>query len=258
MRSDALAKSHRPVKALFRSDRTPVVGAGAQGELIVAVTPDALNTIARGVEGAEEETRYKAKPNKDRSKPAKQVPNPSRPRSEIGAIEELALWNANDRRQFSVQQAIAWLGDPRAGGFYLVELFKIPPNPSDWDALDVPERHLFQSFRSLVINFGTGIRAVRLPLLASQRAVFAIWLTEGATTPEIYWEPLRVTENNPPTGPIDLNIGRHRRLLALLDEHPLVKRIHLPPIVERNSVPAAQVAQQPRTWHAIPRVEGAR
>ena len=40
VRPTALAKSHRPVKALFRPDRTPAVGAGAPGELIFAVSAE--------------------------------------------------------------------------------------------------------------------------------------------------------------------------------------------------------------------------
>src|ERR1700687_696920 len=87
VRPEALAKSHRPVRALFKPDRTPPVGGGAAGELIFEVTPAALNRIAAEVNAAEAETRYKQKFNKKQPQKApKQVANPSRPRSQARAI----------------------------------------------------------------------------------------------------------------------------------------------------------------------------
>ena len=237
VRAPALAKSHRPVKALFRPDRTPAVGAGAPGELIFAVSVETLDAVAGEIEAAEPETRYKDKVDKKNpQKPPKRVANPSRPRSELGAIESLELWSANDRRRFSVDQALAWLADPRTGGFYLVELFEPPAAPQAWDLLAPDHRRLFQSFHDVLAQSGTGTRAMRLTLSDPKRALFAVWLLTSDAPPTIYWDPVRVAPGQRDQSVVDLSADRHRRLLQRLDEHPLVKHVDLPPIVRRQHV----------------------
>ena len=45
LKRDAWAKSHRPVGALFRSDRVPVIGGGDLGVMIVEGRPSALAQV---------------------------------------------------------------------------------------------------------------------------------------------------------------------------------------------------------------------
>lgn len=260
VRPPALAKSHRPVRALFRADRAPALGAGAPGELIFAVTADTLGAIAGDIQGAEPQTRYKEKVDKKKpDKAPKRVANPSRPRSEVGAIESVALWSASDRRRFSVDQALAWLADPRTGGFYLVELFEPPAAPHAWDLLAPAHRRLFHSFHEVLAQSGAGVRAMRLPLLDTKRALFAVWLLVSDAPPQVFWEPVRALPTQRNASPVDLSPERHRRLLQRLDEHPLVKHVHLPPIVERQHAPAERVAPDARpAWPVAARVEHAR
>lgn len=76
----------------------------------------------------------------------KETPNPSRIRSEIGAIDHISQHSRSDKRKFSVVEAIEWLSDPRSGGAYIVELFENPPAKKEWDTLTVQKRMLFSSF----------------------------------------------------------------------------------------------------------------
>lgn len=45
LKREAWAKSHRPVSKLFRSDRTPVVGGGDLGEMLVEGRPATLALV---------------------------------------------------------------------------------------------------------------------------------------------------------------------------------------------------------------------
>ena len=53
MQRDAIAKSHRPQKALFRGRWTPQVGTDGLGEPIFAVTPESLDKVLEALESAE-------------------------------------------------------------------------------------------------------------------------------------------------------------------------------------------------------------
>src|SRR5690606_2975837 len=128
LKREALAKSHRPTSQIFKSDIAPVIGAGDLGELFVVLTPKSIDRINNKIRQAETETKY-------REKNGKIEANPSRLRSEIGAIEEISLYDASDRRKFSVREAVQWLSNPQTGGFYMVELFETPPLRQDWDLL---------------------------------------------------------------------------------------------------------------------------
>jgi hypothetical protein len=248
VRREALAKSHRPVKALFRPDRVVTYGAAAPGELVFAVTAEALSEIADEAASAEAETRYKEKKDKAKpDKPPKVVANPSRPRSEVGAIDRISLWSATDRRRFSVDQAIDWLADPRTGGHYLVELFEVPPQQGAWDLLTAAQRRLFNTFQDLIASCGRGVRAIRVALTDVQRPLLAVWLLNTDEQATVLWEPTRAKAFADSIDLLDFDRLRHQELLRLLDSHPLVKRIHLPPIVERQQV-SSNVGAASTSW----------
>jgi len=251
MRTEALAKSHRPVKALFRADRARMVGVAGPGELILAVTPEGLDAVARTAASAEDATRYKTIPPKDPAKPPREKPNPTRSRAEVGAIRQLALWDATDRRQFSVEQSLAWLQDIRTGGFYLVELFDAPPSPGQWDRLEFVQRGLFESFRAHIQGLGPGVWVERIAMSHPQQALFAVWLLQSDAPPQIYFEPRRSADRFGPHALVDLTPARHNALLSELEQHPLVKRIHLPPIVTPQT--AAAQAPMPKMWPPLKR-----
>jgi hypothetical protein len=118
VRRAAWAKSHRPVIALFRSDRTPVVGGGDLGVMIVEGRPGALRQVAAEVAKAETETLMRFNKLKQ-----KEEPNPSARKSEAGAIDRIELFGPSDRRDFSLDDAVAWLSNPmRLRGRFRVAL----------------------------------------------------------------------------------------------------------------------------------------
>ena len=57
LRRSAWAKSHRPVRALFKPDLTPVVGGGDLGEIFIEARPATLLRIQAIVESAETTTQ---------------------------------------------------------------------------------------------------------------------------------------------------------------------------------------------------------
>ncbi|HEX8622853.1 MAG TPA: hypothetical protein VF718_12875 [Allosphingosinicella sp.] len=86
LRREAWAKSHRPVTALFRQDRAPVVGGGDLGVLIVEAQPTNLRQVAAEMARAETHTDTKIDP-----ETGKEVPNPTARKSETGAIERITV-----------------------------------------------------------------------------------------------------------------------------------------------------------------------
>jgi hypothetical protein len=80
----AWAKSHRPLKALFKADRTPIVGGADLGVMLVEAQPQALLQIAEDIGRAEDDTRLRLVPTLGR-----EVPYPSTLRSDVGAFERI-------------------------------------------------------------------------------------------------------------------------------------------------------------------------
>ncbi|MCZ4093596.1 hypothetical protein [Sinorhizobium psoraleae] len=69
LKREAWAKSHRPIGALFRSDRAPVVGGGDLGVMIVEGRPSALAQVKAEIAKAETLTRMKFDKKKGRTFP---------------------------------------------------------------------------------------------------------------------------------------------------------------------------------------------
>ncbi|MCB1530703.1 MAG: hypothetical protein H6853_03720 [Rhodospirillales bacterium] len=59
LKQSGLAKSHRPTKALFKRDTTPVVGAGDLGELFIELDPSRIDKVTERIQQAEEFTNWK-------------------------------------------------------------------------------------------------------------------------------------------------------------------------------------------------------
>jgi len=228
------AKSHRPTHALFKRDVAPIVGAGGVGELFVEINKPAINKIIQKVERAETTLAYKKfiKPNGDEIK----EPNPSRERSELGAIERIVPYAASDKRAFSVEQGFRWLSDHRTGGSYIIELFENPPPRSEWDALPPGKIKLFHSFLKGLTEVGGGLVAQRITDTPGSYPMLGLRLEKSDDTSEAQFLPSGARRKSK-VGPFDDRIERHNQLIAFLDKHPLVKKIHLPPVIKRS--PAA-------------------
>lgn len=57
---EAWAKSHRPVRTLFKKDRISIVGGGDLGEMYFEARPHALRAVARDIALTEEYTNLKS------------------------------------------------------------------------------------------------------------------------------------------------------------------------------------------------------
>ncbi len=227
LRQSALAKSHCPTRAIFKSDIAPVIGAGELGELYVELTPENIDRVSDRLNKAEIVTRKKNINGKD-------TPNPSRLRSEIGAIDHISQHSKNDKRKFSVTEAINWLSDSRSGGAYIVELFENPPLKKEWDTLTIQKRLLFSSFINGLENFGSGLYALKIKQDKGATILYGIKLEEG-NIPIVQMLPIQSSASkNTHQKSVNLKPEQHEKLLDFLDRHPLVKKITLPPIIKRG------------------------
>lgn len=241
LRQSALAKSHRPLKALFKHDRTPVVGGGDLGVMIVEVEPSTLRAVAADVGAAELETRLRYVEALD-----KEIPHPSARRSETGAIERLELFGASDRRTFSVDQAMSWLANPVTGSAYQVELFDAPPPRNEWDALSKIRQELYQSFVDGLTEIGAGLSVQRLGTRVRAQPLLSVRLSKAAEPPLLQMFAPVQSDRRKAVAQLETNSDRHARLLAFLDRHPLVRHISLPGLIVRSASPI----QRTRTTQA--------
>ncbi|WP_375268434.1 hypothetical protein [Phenylobacterium sp.] len=155
LRRSAWAKSHRPMAALFRPDRTPLVGGGDLGVMLVEVRPHTLRRVATEMANAEVHTTMRFNEHKQ-----KEEPHPSTRKSETGAIDRIELYGPGDRRTFSLKEGLDWLANPATGGAYQVELFDVLPARADWDRLDPGRRRLVESFIAGFNSFERGLSVV--------------------------------------------------------------------------------------------------
>lgn len=245
LRQSALAKSHAPTRAIFNSDTAPVIGAGELGELYVELTPESIERLSHKMDKAETETRIK-------NIQGKEIPHPTRIRSEIGAIDFISQHSRRDKRKFSVKEAIEWLSDPRSGGAYIVELFEDPPVKEEWDELIPQKRRLFSSFINELENFGSGLYALKIRKDKGAAILYGIKLEEG-DVPVVQMLPLQSSATkNTNCKSVNLNPEKHEKLLDFLDRHPLVKKISLPPIIKKE---ASALGSSIGTLAAIPAVD---
>lgn len=244
LKQSALAKTHRPTSKLFTKEIAPVVGGGDLGELFVKLNPDAIEKLKRKIDQAEEITRWKVLEN------GKEVPNPSQLRSEVGAIEDITSYLPKDKRRFTLQDGIEWLSRPQTGGAYIVELFQTPPPRQEWDTLSTEEFSLFQTFLDGLSKLGNGTVAMRLIDSNKNTSMIGVKLEESDLSPNIQFLPTTSSLRRQPTlKKINTDIEKHSVLINFLENHPLVKRILLPPIVTKSN---DKVTFRPRPVFTIP------
>ncbi|MFT3793762.1 S8 family peptidase [Flavobacterium sp.] len=225
----AIAKSHRPTSQVFKRQIAPVVGAGDLGELYIELTPESIDEINNKVAQAEPETRY-------REVNGKSEPYPSRLRSEIGAIQNISAYVASDKRKFSVSEAVNWLATAETGGSYIVELFDTPPSRQDWDLLSRYKRELFESFFNGLEKIGNGLFVSRIITGNGASVSFGVKLEESNSRPVIQLTTSTISQSKQiEKKPTDLDAQRHAVLLEFLEQHPLVKKITLPPIITKST-----------------------
>jgi Subtilase family len=251
LRRDAWAKSHRPLIALFKPERLPMVGGGDLGEMYFEGRPRLLRELAEEVARAEPNTTLKFDPRRN-----KMVPHPSQLRSEVGGIDRIEIYGARDRRSFAIDEALAWLAKPITGSAYQIELFDVPPPHNEWDAFDAGKQQLYRTFVEGLSQLGGGLTVQRLFIREKAQPVISVRVGHSSQPPTLLLESPPSTEGKRDLTPFDANADRHRRLLNFLDHHPLVRHIDLPAIVvrtvdgERSSAKAAAAEGRTRPKEA--------
>lgn len=231
MRAQALAKSHRPIDRIFPPKKIPLMGGAQIGEMISAVNETSIRHVMEAIEKAEITVRERVN-----SRTNELEPNPSRYRCEVSAIENIELWSKQDRRRFDIQEAIAWLSNPKTGHAYIVELFERPLLNAQRDAIAGGKRRMFETFEAGLKAIGPGLIA-KFPRKQSPDSIFIeISLTVATQPAAIFLQPRTDTRAYSDSEIIfDNNTDRHRELLGFLEMHPLVKEIYLPGIVTQSS-----------------------
>lgn len=217
LRDEALAKSYRPTRALFKPKFFPCAGVGKLGEMFYLVNSDYIPLLLNGINSAEEQSTTK-------ESHGKRIFTPSNERSETGAIESINLLQAEEKINFSLEENINWFKDPGVSGGYLIELFEMP----DGFYTGLGRKELLESLKNLLTSFGSGMRADFLrPFGKSNLIDFR--LTSNGQTPQI--RDLRAETYFKDTDylPLNENFDLHQNALLKMAQHPLVRKISLPP-----------------------------
>lgn len=131
LRNDAIAKTHRPTKSLFtQNKRSYVVGGAGVGEMLIEMHPGSIETTIRAINRAEDVSRER----------------PSRARSEVGAIQSIQVYSAEDRVPFSLAEVTAWKEQGIVSNGYYVDIFHSL-------RLLYEPMQISEDFKSLLVSF---------------------------------------------------------------------------------------------------------
>lgn len=224
MRSEAFAKSYRPVGWIFKSDQFPCVGADAVGTLYFRAPLIYMRALRQRVENAELTVAIKHRKIDDMPYKA-----PSAARAEVGAIEAIEITPPEDKRTFSTAAAMSMLADPRTVSGYHIELFETPSAP---EIADDPRggNELRRSLEQVVLSFGNGTRAY-LAAIIGRTPVLEMQLTTGRERALIDNRVGVVGGDRAgmlSPAEIDRTPARHEAALSALQQHPLVRAIRPP------------------------------
>ncbi|MEN9659194.1 MAG: hypothetical protein RL571_2659 [Pseudomonadota bacterium] len=205
LQSEALAKSHRPIRSIFPTGKVEYVGGGQLGEMLVELNSKNIDAVLSAIEKAETKTTLV-------EKDGKISPKPSRNKSEVGAISEIRLHQLSDKRNFSIEKAIEWLSDIRTGGVYFIETFFDLNKDTTVSSLSNLEE-MALSFDNKLKNLDQRIQVLRSNPEWKDIAFYAIKINEE----EIKNEQL------------------HKKIITFFEQQSIVKKIHLSPILENSN-----------------------
>lgn len=200
----AWAKSHRPIRGVFKSKKVPYIGGIDIGEMIVEINDKNIDDIIASIEKAEEFTKEKTNP-----KTKKIEYKPSTYKSEVGAISTIRPHDESDKRNFSIESAFKWMQNIESGNVYFVELFSLIPE----------QLQNCSKINSLHEDFKKFLK--KLPVETQQH------IRTGRNSGSIFYVIYLSDKDN-----CDINF--HKMLLQKLEQHEIVKKIHLPPIISAS------------------------
>lgn len=226
LQAAALAKSHRPMDAIFRASEFPLVGTGSLGELYFEITPGALPKAVTVVEKAE----AKVTKRNSRNELA-----PSSARSEVGAIESISLPGAQDKRRFTVDQALAYFKYRPAGRYLTVELF-VHEGSLGKEPNERPEaKRALRDFRKQLSDLASEVE---------------VWRS-GEEWKSVHLTVLQFPVKLPPQNKLKRTL---ETIVDFLDESPLVRRYSLGPVLMHAAT--GQSAQRVKTSSFPPPLQG--
>ncbi|EHO4421627.1 S8 family peptidase [Salmonella enterica] len=197
----AWAKSHRPIKSIFKSAVVPYVAGDDIGEMIVEINANNIDTVIKAIENAENETREK------RNKKTGELEcSPSRNRSEVGAIGSIREHDESDKRKFSIESAFNWLKNPDCGKCYFFELF----------SLGEKQDFTHTKVEQLQSDFESSLKLLSLD--------YKKYIKQGKNNRGIFYVVFLSNQLND-------SLSFHKNLLQALGQHDAVKKIYLPPLV---------------------------
>jgi hypothetical protein len=126
LKDEALAKSHRPTKALF-NDKHPVIGGGDIGQIFVQVNAKSLPQLAERISQAKTKSDVKFDQN------GKVISKVGGLRSEVSAIDDIELLLSKDKCKFSRSELVRMFVEE--GRELIIETFC----PKENDSLDIVE-----------------------------------------------------------------------------------------------------------------------
>lgn len=245
LREEALAKSHRPTAKIFHPNNAPVAGSSGTGELIVQISPQSIDQALAHIANAEEVLEYRPK----RNKPDVIEPDPSRERSEVGAIQSIKLWDTPDRRSFSTKQALEWLSGPGVPKAYRVDLFDIvepvskPVRQEVVAAGDLSDDLMRTIDEELECGY---VGALFRPDRGSMTRLY-MWLLPDPSQ-RFFVHAAKLREVVRGLSEPSLDSAHHQRLLDILGQHPAVRRISLPPALRTKSSTTTHQKVAPQTY----------
>lgn len=258
MRTEALAKSYRPVYALFKPDQFPCVGAEAVGTLYFRAPLIYLRGLKTRIEEAEDTVRTAYRQND-----GEPYLSPTIKRAEVGALESISIAAPSEKRDFSTATAMTMFADTATVSGYQIDLFEaLEPEEIAADATGRTE--LYRSLEKLLLSFGPGTRTL-LSMRLAKMPVLEFQLTQNDAEPIVDNRlGLVRTDIAPAAVPtlIDRNADRHEAALSALQRHPLVRAIR-PPIrlqlVDKAMAPLSNIAETTNAPISLPkRVQDAR
>jgi hypothetical protein len=218
LRREAFAKSHRPQRVLFPPESRPCVGVSGLGELFFHVTAEDVVAIGREIASAETETRIKRS-----QKSGKDYVSPSEQRSDAGAVEAISLPDSTDKRGFSLEDGLRWLSDAKTSGAYFVEFFGLPSGSLNFSSIAY-----FNGLREQVVG-----RILDSGLYVE---VFQVDIKRDRGRPSgVIGFRLTVSEKD---RAFNLSIREHEQLIKILESHPYIRKISLPPLVSSSGAAA--------------------
>lgn len=211
---------------MFTNDNFPCVGEGGVGCLYYRAPLIYLNELQSHIEQAE--NIVKSKSNK---RTGKTYNVPSRARSEVGAIDLIEISPSHEKCAFTATEAINMLKNPKAVSGYHVELFETPNDP---DITDDPlgQSALLSSLNDTFVGFGDGASVFLMPPIGKTTVLeFMLAKNSHPTFIENRIEVVNkeMDQNRYNLTP-DYSEERHKRVLNALTNHPLVRSI-LPPVI---------------------------